>query len=407
MICQAPAVAINSNNLGETTERPEEFGFILDNVQSLLVLNKTNFTYYPDPVFESFNPSGILELKPGSPIILKGKNLIPPVAGGNMKLKYSMYIGEKQCTVTVSDVQLLCESPNLTGRHKVLARVGGMEFSPGMVYITPDSPLSVPAIVSIAAAGGLLIIFIVAVLIAYKRKSRESDLTLKRLQMQMDNLESRVALECKEAFAELQTDIHELTSDLDGAGIPFLDYRTYTMRVLFPGIEDHPVLRDLEVPGYRQERVEKGLKLFAQQINNKVFLLSFIRTLESQRSFSMRDRGNVASLIMTVLQSKLEYATDVLKQLLSDLIDKNLESKNHPKLLLRRTESVAEKMLTNWFTFLLYKFLKECAGEPLFSLFCAIKQQMEKGPIDSITGEARYSLSEDKLIRQQIDYKTL
>ncbi|XP_009072668.1 PREDICTED: plexin-A4, partial [Acanthisitta chloris] len=286
------------------------------------------------------------------------------------------------------------------------ARVGGMEFSPGMVYISPDSPLSLPAIVSIAVAGGLLIIFIVAVLIAYKRKSRESDLTLKRLQMQMDNLESRVALECKEAFAELQTDIHELTSDLDGAGIPFLDYRTYTMRVLFPGIEDHPVLRDLEVPGYRVE-VEKGLKLFAQLINNKVFLLSFIRTLESQRSFSMRDRGNVASLIMTVLQSKLEYATDVLKQLLADLIDKNLESKNHPKLLLRRTESVAEKMLTNWFTFLLYKFLKECAGEPLFSLFCAIKQQMEKGPIDSITGEARYSLSEDKLIRQQIDYKTL
>ncbi|KAL4594068.1 plexin-A3, partial [Arapaima gigas] len=40
-------------------------------------------------------------------------------------------------------------------------------------------------------------------------------------------------------------------------------------------------------------------------------------------------------------------------------------------------------------------------------LYCAIKQQMEKGPIDAITGEARYSLSEDKLIRQQIDYKQL
>ncbi|KAB0399439.1 hypothetical protein E2I00_006224 [Balaenoptera physalus] len=276
-----------------------------EHINSLLILNKTNFTYYPNPVFEAFGPSGILELKPGTPIILKGKNLIPPVAGGNVKLNYTVLVGEKPCTVTVSDVQLLCESPNLIGRHKVM------------------------------------------------------------------------------------TDIHELTSDLDGAGIPFLDYRTYTMRVLFPGIEDHPVLRDLEL------------------INNKVFLLSFVRTLESQRSFSMRDRGNVASLIMTVLQSKLEYATDVLKQLLADLIDKNLESKNHPKLLLRRTESVAEKMLTNWFTFLLYKFLKECAGEPLFSLFCAIKQQMEKGPIDAITGEARYSLSEDKLIRQQIDYKTL
>ncbi|RXM33186.1 Histone deacetylase 4 [Acipenser ruthenus] len=77
------------------------------------------------------------------------------------------------------------------------------------------------------------------------------------------------------------------------------------------------------------------------------------------------------------------------------------------KSMEKRTESVAEKMLTNWFTFLLHRFLKECAGEPLFMLYCAIKQQMEKGPIDTITGEARYSLSEDKLIRQQIDYKQL
>lgn len=92
----------------------------------------------------------------------------------------------------------------------------------------------------------------------------------------------------------------------------------------------------LQVSGNGQQTVEKALKLFAQLINNKVFLLTFIRTLELQRSFSMRDRGNVASLIMTALQGRLEYATDVLKHLLSDLIDKNLESKNHPKLLLRR-----------------------------------------------------------------------
>lgn len=76
--------------------------------------------------------------------------------------------------------------------------MGGIEFSPGVVHITSDSPLSSTAIIGIAAAGALLILVIVAVLIAYKRKSRESDLTLKRLQMQMDNLESRVALECKE-----------------------------------------------------------------------------------------------------------------------------------------------------------------------------------------------------------------
>uniref|UniRef100_G5E6X7 Plexin-A2 n=1 Tax=Loxodonta africana TaxID=9785 RepID=G5E6X7_LOXAF len=406
LTCLAPSLTTDYRPGLDTVERPDEFGFVFNNVQSLLIYNDTKFVYYPNPTFELLSPTGVLDQKPGSPIILKGKNLCPPASGG-AKLNYTVLIGETPCTVTVSETQLLCEPPTLTGQHKVMVHVGGMVFSPGSVSVISDSLLTLPAIISIAAGGSLLLIIVIIVLIAYNRKSRENDLTLKRLQMQMDNLESRVALECKEAFAELQTDINELTSDLDRSGIPYLDYRTYAMRVLFPGIEDHPVLRELEVQGKGQQHVEKALKLFAQLINNKVFLLTFIRTLELQRSFSMRDRGNVASLIMTGLQGRLEYATDVLKQLLSDLIDKNLENKNHPKLLLRRTESVAEKMLTNWFAFLLHKFLKECAGEPLFMLYCAIKQQMEKGPIDAITGEARYSLSEDKLIRQQIEYKTL
>ncbi|KAJ8259080.1 hypothetical protein COCON_G00180920 [Conger conger] len=401
MVCLAPSVAGSEKGFSEVGSAPDEIGFVMDNVQSLLVVNET-FGYYPDPVFEPLSPTGILELKPSSPLILKGRNLIPS-APGNWRLNYTVLIGETPCVLTLSETQLLCEWPNLTGHHKVTIRAGGFEYSPGTLQIYSDSLLTLPAIIGIGGGGGLLLLVIIAVLIAYKRKSRDADRTLKRLQLQMDNLESRVALECKEAFAELQTDIHELTQELDGAGIPFLDYRTYAMRVLFPGIEDHPVLKEMEV----QANVEKALTLFGQLLNKKHFLLTFIRTLEAQRSFSMRDRGNVASLIMTALQGEMEYATGVLKQLLSDLIDKNLESKNHPKLLLRRTESVAEKMLTNWFTFLLYKFLKECAGEPLFMLYCAMKQQMEKGPIDAITGEARYSLSEDKLIRQQIDYKTL
>ncbi|XP_027003136.1 plexin-A1b [Tachysurus fulvidraco] len=402
MVCLAPSVAGSDSekSVSEVGTSPDEIGFIMDNVYSLLVVNES-FTYYPDPVFEPLPPT-MLELKPGSPLILKGKNLIP-AAPGNTRMNYTVLIGDEPCMLTVSEAQLLCEWPDLTGQHKVTVRVGGFEYSPGTLQIYSDSLLTLPAIIGIGAGGGLLLLIIIIVLIAYKRKSRDADRTLKRLQLQMDNLESRVAIECKEAFAELQTDIHELTQELDGAGIPFLDYRTYAMRVLFPGIEDHPVLKEMEVPA----NVEKALTLFGQLLNKKHFLLTFIRTLEAQRSFSMRDRGNVASLIMSALQGEMEYATGVLKQLLSDLIDKNLESKNHPKLLLRRTESVAEKMLTNWFTFLLYKFLKECAGEPLFMLYCAMKQQMEKGPIDAITGEARYSLSEDKLIRQQIDYKTL
>lgn len=49
----------------------------------------------------------------------------------------------------------------------------------------------------------------------------------------------------------------------------------------------------------------------------------------------------------------------------------------------------------------------ECAGSPLFALYWALKQQVEKGPVDQITQEARYSLSEQKLIRQSVTYQPL
>lgn len=48
----------------------------------------------------------------------QGKNLCPPAAGG-VKLNYTVLIGDTPCDVTVSETQLLCESPNLTGQHKV------------------------------------------------------------------------------------------------------------------------------------------------------------------------------------------------------------------------------------------------------------------------------------------------
>lgn len=132
---------------------------------------------------------------------------------------------------------------------------------------------------------------------------------------------------------------------MDGVKIPFLEYRTYTMRVMFPGIEEHPVLKELDVRLKHTHtltlctlflwqtetfilalrnvtsglclrfrvltvhsvlqspaNVEKALRLFSQLLNNKMFLLTFIHTLEGQRSFSMRDRGNVASLLMATLQ---------------------------------------------------------------------------------------------------------
>lgn len=49
------------------------------------------------------------------------------------------------------------------------------------------------------------------------------------------------------AFAELQTDMTDLTSDLEATGIPSLDHKTYVMKVFFPGVTEHPILQDPKV----------------------------------------------------------------------------------------------------------------------------------------------------------------
>ena len=49
-------------------------------------------------------------------------------------------------------------------------------------------------------------------------------------------------------------------------------------------------------------------------------------------------------------------------------------------------------------------FLQEKASMLLFMVYKAIKVQVEQDPINAITNEARYSLSEDKLLRQSIEY---
>jgi plexin A len=49
------------------------------------------------------------------------------------------------------------------------------------------------------------------------------------------------------AFAELQTDMTDLTADLESSGIPTLDHKNYIMKVFFPGVSDHPILNDPKV----------------------------------------------------------------------------------------------------------------------------------------------------------------
>ncbi|KAL1129886.1 hypothetical protein AAG570_012830, partial [Ranatra chinensis] len=412
MACSSPKIDAKNEDLDAEHPLKLEYGFKMDNVSGVQNLSSVHghFLLYPDPIYEKFDEE--VKYYKSDYLTINGQHLDRACQESDVAVR----IGSSYCNVTsLSRQQLTCRPPSTqppvldkdnSPKEVIVGRK--LQYVIGKLsYATPaefSHSLTTPAIFGVIVVIGILVLIFIAFLIAYRRKSTESNRVLKNMQEQMDILELRVAAECKEAFAELQTEMTDLTADLTSGGIPFLDYRTYAMKILFPNVEDHAVLQ-WERPELL--RKEKGLRLFGQLILNKTFLLLFIRTLESNRYFSMRDRVNVASLIMVTLQSKMDYCTDILKTLLAELIEKCMEGKSHPKLLLRRTESVAEKMLSAWFTFLLYKFLRECAGEPLYMLFRAMKQQVDKGPVDSITSEARYSLSEEKLIRQSIDFKPM
>ena len=103
--------------------------------------------------------------------------------------------------------------------------------------IAGEGQLPKPVMIGVAVGGGVLLLIVIGILILYRRKSTESSRVLKNMQEQMDVLELRVAAECKEAFTELQTEITELGLELQQGGIPFLDYRSYCVKILFPSVK--------------------------------------------------------------------------------------------------------------------------------------------------------------------------
>ena len=55
----------------------------------------------------------------------------------------------------------------------------------------------------------------------------------------------------------------------------------------------------------------------------------------------------------------------------------------------------------------LISFVQQKSGKVIFMLLKAIKQQVSKGPLDAINGKARYTLSDDRLLKEDIEHKTL
>ncbi|XP_065306120.1 plexin-B-like [Dermacentor albipictus] len=399
-------------------------GFIMDDVRSVQELNKfypdvaSDLTYVSDPRFFPFDNDGV-KLYKGEPLVIEGEML----RLATTESEINVTIGTRPCNLTsLSMSQLVCVPPDVQPPstdeigHRtemdlpvVVVRVGSnlryevgyLRYEVAKIYEFPPETVG-----AIAAGGTVLMLLSLVTLAILKHKNSQAEREYKRIQLQMDTLENSVRSECKQAFAELQTDMTDLNNDIQATGIPTLDHKAYIMKVFFPGVPNSPILQEVKQINGPYNNYEVAMTNFEMLINNKSFLLTFIDTLENQNTFSIRDKVNVASLLMIILLDKMEYATDILRELLIRLVEKYVGTK-HPQLMLRRTESVVEKMLTNWMALCMYGYIKEHAGRSLFLLFSAIKHQVEKGPVDAVTHDARYSLSEERLLREQIEYCTV
>ncbi|KAI4889334.1 hypothetical protein NFI96_023916, partial [Prochilodus magdalenae] len=407
------------------------------------------FEYVEDPQFYTANKEKLIKHHPGEPLLLvinKGPSQLDLT-----EEEYSVKIGSDRCDITFNNEQMIYCTINRTlssrtGELPVTVHVGNFRKQIAVVQMG-GSELAI--IVTVAVCCVLLLLCTVA-LVVYCTKSRRAERYWQKTLLQMEEMESQIREEIRKGFAELQTDMTDLTKELNRSqGIPFLEYKQFVTRTFFPKMcsdyerslvqpvyendpqgpralpETHPLLQDWQPSSTARPNMEEGITLFSTLLNNKHFLITFVHALEQQKDFAVRDRCNLASLLTIALHGKLEYYTSIMKELLVDLIDASA-SKN-PKLMLRRTESVVEKMLTNWMSICMYSYLKvrgrerelsdknadlgfmpeETVGEPFFLLLCAIKQQINKGSIDAITGKARYTLNEEWLLRENIEAKPL
>lgn len=369
--------------------------------------NDYYFKYYPDPEFENYNDSTI----PGNPVInVKGKGLMSAMS----KEEAEAYVGDKRCNIqTLTEDHLYCE----LSAHDVEAlsgtkdaplfkvKFGSGSWVLGKVMFASPVPLNIilPLIIIPMVAVIIIAVFL------YRRKSQQAEREYEKIKSQLEGLEESVRDRCKKEFTDLMIEMEDQTSDVNEAGIPFLNYKTYTDRVFFlpskDGENDVMITGKMDIPEARRVAVETALNQFSNLLNSKLFLINFIHTLESQKEFSAREKVYFASLLTVALHGKLEYYTDIMRTLFLELMEQYV-AKN-PKLMLRRSETVVERMLANWMSICLYSFLKDSAGEPLYRLFKAIKHQVEKGPVDAVQKKAKYTLNDTGLLGDDVEYTTL
>ncbi|XP_055793768.1 plexin-C1-like isoform X2 [Salvelinus fontinalis] len=366
---------------------------------SLRVANQTlacpsQLTYHPDPEFTSYTAIKTgndlrvtIEKRADKLNITTEEILVFGVQEENQDIECVMDTIE---TSNETD-SVICEiknTPNLN-IHSLRIRVGNFTKK-----LLPKQ--AAPSLLIILVLIPIMLVIVGAVWYSYSKQRKMAA----QMNKQLELLERDIRNDIRQGFVDMQTEKCDLIENV--GAIPFLDYKHFASRIFFP--DGGPVMTSC-IKDIGQVQPDKSCQALSRLIRDQVFLTSFVQALEEQKNFNVKEKCAVASLLTVSLHGDLPYLTQVMEELLRALMEQ--PGNSQPKLMLRRTESIVEKLLTNWMSICLYGFLRESVGQPLFLLVCALTQQMSKGPVDSVTEKALYTLNEDWLLWQAQDFSPM
>uniref|UniRef100_UPI00358E1BA8 plexin-B3-like isoform X1 n=2 Tax=Myxine glutinosa TaxID=7769 RepID=UPI00358E1BA8 len=393
----------------------------------------TKLNYYSDPQLclagSQEEPYQVM----GKIVHVQGRNMKKAITLGEVKVS----IGDEECSVsTLDDNALYCKPPpsepqpanydfsipsadedhklnctlvqplsphpeigkEVVKRPELMVQMGGLWYYLGPVqYTEPPTKLPPGALAGVITAIVLSLLLILAVMLLLRYKGRRAKRRYEQILMVMGQLEDDVREQCRREFADFMQ-VPELSNQLDVTGMPLLPYGRYLERMLFPLAQRKLLLN------YRAPPTSASDMKFQRLLDNEAFMVKFLQTLDKSQ-LQQSDRGHIASLTTVALLDRPAFLWRVLLCLITDFISNNVERK--PKLLFRRTETVVEKMLTNWMSVCLFNSLRDSVGKNVFMLFLALRTQIGLGPVDCVLQRAHFTLAESSLLCTHVDNRHL
>ncbi|KAK6176904.1 hypothetical protein SNE40_015114 [Patella caerulea] len=404
ILCPSPSnsVPISRSKRDLTTQKG--IVFKMDGVKL-----KSEMAYTQDPFISKFEGEKNIRSfsKESGYIILKGSRLNDAVQAKD----YTVSVGKGECDVVLrlTSTELKCYPPikepnkqnETSPAPEVQVKIGNLVFEVGyLTYVIPETDGPILYIII-----GILVVVVLCLVIGsvvvFKYLSRRNE---QKCQDMIEKTEMEVIEQCRDAFADLQTDMTDITAELVELGIPFNDLFTYVFQFVFPqcsaeNIKSHTALNYLKLKdheGTKEDMAASMVKL-DELISNKFFVVSFIRTMDNQRTFKQQDRSDVAGYLTLLLIEKMDYFTEIVDLLLPKLI-RECVSRKQQKYIFRRLETVTEKLVVNWLAVCMYGPLKASSGSTLFMLYKAIEILSQKCAVDAVTDQARATLCQDNLL---------